>query len=200
MRRIVVATLNPGKVLELEKLLEEVPIQLLGLGDFDDIEEVEETGTTFVENAELKARSYAQQTNLSTLADDSGLEVAALNNAPGVFSARYSGANATDTKNTGKLLNELADAGVSNRDARFVCTMSISDQSGKILFTTSGYCNGTIAHQPRGTNGFGYDPVFIPSGFSETFGELSDHIKEKISHRGKAAKKIIRFLRKIAVS
>ena len=195
MSKIVIATKNSGKVAELQELLANLPLQLKTLNDFPSIVEAEETGATLAENAVIKAKSYALQTGFWSVADDSGLEVEALNNAPGVFSARYAGENESDSKKIAKLLCELNETQDKKRLARFVCAMTISDETGEIRFSTEGVCNGRIALNASGTNGFGYDPIFIPDGFELTFGELSGQIKSKISHRARATAKIIRFLR-----
>ena len=192
--KLLAATNNQGKIRELNELLADLPIELFGLEGFENISEPEETGATFAENAALKANSYARQTGFWALSDDSGLEVAALNGAPGVFSARYAGKDATDTERIAKLLHELAATSDESRRARFVCAMAISDEKGQIRFSGEGICDGKIALKPRGTNGFGYDPIFIPEGFEQTFGELSSTIKREISHRARAISKIIRFL------
>ncbi len=193
--QILVATKNTGKIKELERLLADLPVRLRSLDEFPGIIEPQETGATFAENAVLKAQSYALQTGLSALADDSGLEVEALGGAPGIFSARYAGANATDSERIEKLLDELKSTQDEQRRARFVCAMAISDEKGEIKFLAEAVCDGAIARTPEGANGFGYDPVFIPDGFNQTFGELSGEIKREISHRARAAKKIIRYLR-----
>ncbi len=195
MLEIVVATKNAGKIKELKELLTDLPLRLKGLNDFPNITEAEETGATFAENAAIKAQSYALQTGFYSLADDSGLEVEALGGAPGVFSARYAGLNATDSERIAKLLDELNETRDEKRRARFVCAMAISNEAGEIKFSAEGVCNGKIALKPSGTNGFGYDPIFIPDDFKPTFGELPDETKQKISHRAQAARKIIRFLR-----
>ncbi|HXH69471.1 MAG TPA: XTP/dITP diphosphatase [Pyrinomonadaceae bacterium] len=195
MSVIVVATKNTGKVRELKELLGDLPLQLKSLNEFPDIVEAEETGATFAENAVIKARSYALQTGFWSLADDSGLEVEALVGAPGVFSARYVGEDANDQERIAKLIYELDKTQDTRRSARFVCAMAISNEKGEINFLTEGVCNGKIALSPSGTNGFGYDPIFVPVGFEHTFGELSDEIKQEISHRAQAVKKIIPFLR-----
>jgi XTP/dITP diphosphohydrolase len=200
MLEIVIATTNKGKVRELKKLLSNFPIKLKSLDNFGDIPEVEETGQTFLANAELKAKYYASKTNYLVLADDSGLEVESLNNAPGVFSARYSGINATDQDNINKLLEELKKSEESERKARFVCEMVLADPNGHIIFSSRGVCPGIIALKPFGNNGFGYDPVFIPDHYSKTFGELPNKIKRQISHRAKATKKIIKFLTQFRTS
>lgn len=189
---ILIATKNIGKVRELEKLLENLPFVLRSLNEFPEVPDVEETGATFAENAILKAREYAKQTNLWALADDSGLEVAALNGAPGVFSARYAGENASDEEKISKLLNEIKEN--DDRRARFVCVMALADETGEIIHLTEGICDGDISLNISGTNGFGYDPVFVPKDFTQTFGELSSDIKHEISHRAQAIRKIIRFL------
>ena len=191
-REILIATKNIGKVREMEELLADFPFVLRSLNEFPDMPDVEETGVTFAENAILKAREYAKQTKIWSLADDSGLEVAALNGAPGVFSARYAGENATDAERINKLLDELEK--INDRRARFVCAMAIADETGEIKFLAEGICDGEIALNSSGTNGFGYDPIFIPEGFEHSFGELSGSVKHKISHRARAIEKIIRFL------
>jgi len=198
---IVIATKNTGKVKEMADILADLPLNLRSLNDFENVVEPEETGADFIENAVLKAQSYARQTGLWALADDSGLEVAALGNAPGVFSARYAGENATNEERIDKLLGELNKTQNENRAARFVCAMAIADERGEIRYIAEGVCDGGIVDAPRGTNGFGYDPIFVPEGFSETFGELSDDVKREISHRARASAKIIAYLRGfIAVS
>ncbi len=195
---LLVATKNVGKIKELNQLLADLPLTLHSADEFEDIPEPEETGETFTDNAILKARYYAEKTGLIALADDSGLVVDALDGAPGVFSARYAGANATNEEKIAKLLNELNKTQDKARIARFVCAMAIADKNGEIIKIAEGICEGKIAWQARGTNGFGYDPIFIPVGFSESFGELSDQIKHKISHRALAIRKIIEFLRILA--
>ncbi|MEZ5345063.1 MAG: RdgB/HAM1 family non-canonical purine NTP pyrophosphatase [Pyrinomonadaceae bacterium] len=191
--KILLATTNAGKVRELKDLLAHLPFELLSLNNFSVID-VEETGTTFKENSELKASSYSRQTNCWTMADDSGLEVEVLNGAPGVYSARYGGRHASDIENTQKLLTDMSQTPDVKRLAQFVCSVSVADDKGEIQHTTRGVCRGKIAKAPRGNNGFGYDPVFIPEGFDRTFGELSGTVKREISHRSKALKQIITFL------
>lgn len=200
MLNLVIATTNKGKVAELTSLLEDFPINLVGLNKFVAIPEVEETGRTFAENARLKARYYAKKTNCWALADDSGLEVQALTNAPGIFSARYAGEDATDQENIAKLLKALENVEDSRRTARFVCEMAIANEQGQIKFTARGICSGRISRQSIGKNGFGYDPIFIPDGYSGTFGKLSNKIKQRISHRSKATEQIFNFLGDYLVS
>ncbi len=193
-REIVVATKNVGKMREFAALGQNFPVNWINLTDFPDIEDVEETGATFAENAELKASIYAKKTGKFVIADDSGLEVTALNNAPGVFSARYAGENATNEEKIAKLLGELEKTNEVNRTARFVCVIAFADSEGNIIHLAEGKCEGKIAQTPCGIYGFGYDPIFIPNGFEQTFGELSDAIKHQISHRAQAFKSISLFL------
>lgn len=193
MLELLVGTGNKGKFLEIADKFSDLPIQLKSLKDFPSILEPEETGKTFAENAILKARSYALQTGLWTLADDSGLEVEALGGAPGIFSARFASIGAKDEENIEKLLKELQEK--RNRSARFVCVMAVVDDRGELRFLAEGFCNGIIIDEPRGKNGFGYDPIFVPSGFDKTFAELSLEEKQRISHRAEALKKIICFFR-----
>lgn len=193
--KLVVGTYNAGKIKELNELLAGLPVELFGLDRFENIADVEETGATFAENAILKAKEYARQTGFWALSDDSGLEVEALGGAPGVFSARYAGETADDQDRIEKLLRELSETGDRRRRARFVCVMALADETGEIRFLAEGVCEGKIALDERGTNGFGYDPIFIPEGYKQTFGELSSTVKSEISHRARAIKKIIRFFR-----
>lgn len=191
MMKLLIATRNKGKIKELSELLKNSKIEINSLDDFANTEDVAETGKTFAENARIKAKSYALQTNCRTLSDDSGLEVEALKNAPGIYSARFAGENSSDVENINKLLEELEKYSQQKRRARFVCAIAVSDKNGKIQFIEEGICNGAIAEKPKGSNGFGYDSVFIPEGFDRTFAELSPDIKQKISHRSKALEKII---------
>jgi XTP/dITP diphosphohydrolase len=193
--KLVVGTNNAGKIRELNELLADLPVEIAGLDNFENIADVEETGETFAENAILKATDYARQTGFWALSDDSGLEVEALEGAPGVYSARYAGEGAVDRERIAKLLGELAATGDRTRRARFVCVMAVADQNGEIRYLAEGVCEGAIAPAPSGANGFGYDPIFVPDGFTETFGELSSTVKQEISHRARAIKKIIRFFR-----
>jgi XTP/dITP diphosphohydrolase len=197
--KLVVGTNNAGKIRELNELLTDLPVEIFGLSRFENVSDVEETGATFAENAILKANSYALQTGFWALSDDSGLEVEALGGAPGVFSARYAGENAGDKERIAKLLAELAGTNDESRRARFVCAMAIADEKGEIKFLAEGICEGRIARRPHGVNGFGYDPIFVPDGYEQTFGELSSTVKGEISHRARAIKKIIRFLRDFTV-
>lgn len=191
---LVLASGNPGKIRELRELFSGLPLELKSLCDFDAIVDVEESGFTFRENAELKARGFGLQTGELSLADDSGLEIEALGNAPGVYSARFAGEGTGYDVKIPKLLDMLKSTSDPSRRARFVCVMALADISGDIIYTARGVCNGSIADGPRGSNGFGYDPIFLPDGFDRTFGELTDEVKMQISHRAKAAKLILRYL------
>jgi XTP/dITP diphosphohydrolase len=192
--KLVLATNNAGKVREFADLLSGLPVELLSLRDAGDFPEVEETGATFEENAVLKARGYAIQSGIWALADDSGLEIEALGNRPGVLSARYGGEGTGFDKKMEMLLAELGSTGDPDRRARFVSAIAVADERGEIKYVAEGTVSGHITVSPRGSNGFGYDPIFVPDGYEQTFGELSDDIKGQISHRSRASAKIIRFL------
>ena len=193
---LLLATKNQGKLRELRELLSGIPLRLSTLREFPDAPTPEETGATFEENAELKARFYSARTRLLTLADDSGLEVEALGGAPGVHTARYAGEQATDEQRIARLLNEMRAAGVSNRRARFVCAVALFDPRAGACKIFVGTCAGQIGHEPSGSNGFGYDPVFVPDGFNRTFAELSGEIKQQISHRAGALRAARLYLAK----
>ena len=161
-------------------------VALRTLAEFPDLPEVEESGETFAENAALKARAYSRQTGLWTLADDSGLVVDALGGAPGVRSARYAGVGASDAQRNDRLLAELKRTKGRDRRARFVCVIALADPAKPDALFFTGLCEGTIADRPRGVGGFGYDPLFVPEGYTQTFGELPAEIKNQISHRARA--------------
>ena len=197
---LVIATYNRGKLHELQQLLAGLPLELFDLSVFPSIRPVPETGATFIENAALKATRYASQTHLFTLADDSGLEVDVLNGAPGVLSARYPHAGASDTDRIERILADLADVSAPKRTARFVSAIAIADRSGKIINTSVGTCEGRISSAPVGSNGFGYDPIFVPHGFNETFGDLPAEVKNRISHRARALSEARAFLRTLTAS
>ena len=191
--KLLIATGNPGKLKEFREMFSAKSISLVSLDDVGNFVEVEETGNTFAENARLKASGYAKQSGLFTLADDSGLEIDFLDGRPGVVSARYAG-EVSFARRMEILLGELGDL-TSERTARFACSIALASSAGTILAQESGTCEGTIAFQPRGKNGFGYDPIFIPDGYDLTFGELDDQIKIKLSHRSDAFCKIIPKIR-----
>ncbi|MDT7688456.1 MAG: XTP/dITP diphosphohydrolase [Acidobacteriota bacterium] len=192
---LLIATGNAGKVRELSQLLAGLPVRLRLLSEFGDVQEPEETGTTFAENATLKALHYSAHSHVLTLSDDSGLAVDALGGAPGVYSARYAGPQATYAERMARLLDELASVQDEERRARFVCVIAVADPSIGVVETFEGTCEGRIAHAPRGMGGFGYDPIFIPEGHAKTFGELPDEVKHSISHRARALDLAVRHLR-----
>ena len=180
---IVLATRNEGKVREFQELLKDFPVEIRCLKDFGPLPEVVEDGDTFDDNAYKKAHFTAKALGLPVIADDSGLVVEALGGAPGVKSARYAGEKASDAENIAKLLKEMA--GKTNRKAAFDCVISIAVPSGPAL-TYEGRCEGEITTEPRGEQGFGYDPVFFYPSYGKTFAEISMAEKNKVSHRGKA--------------
>ncbi|HKS16737.1 MAG TPA: RdgB/HAM1 family non-canonical purine NTP pyrophosphatase, partial [Planctomycetota bacterium] len=168
-REIVIASRNKGKIAEILQILAESPIKLRSLVDFPDTPEVDETGSTFVENARLKARAVARHTKLWALADDSGLEVDALGGRPGIRSARYAGG---DGANNEKVLKEMEAIPDAKRTARFRAAMVLAAPDGALLAETEGAVEGLIAREPRGTSGFGYDPLFLVPEFGQTMAEL----------------------------
>lgn len=190
-RRLLVATGSAHKLIELQRLFGDLPIDLVTLRDVGITDESPEDGATFEENALQKARWYSEASGEWTLADDSGLEVAALNGAPGVYTRRYAGANATDVQNYEKLLAETA--GVADRSARFVCTMALIDPVTSSARTFRGECPGTLTTAPRGEFGFGYDPIFEVDG--RTMAERAPAEKDALSHRGRAASLVAAALR-----
>ncbi len=191
-RPLLIGSGNRDKAQELADLLAGLPWDVLCLADFDPIEEPEETGATFEENALLKARYYGEAFGVATVADDSGLEVDRLGGAPGIYSARYAGEGCTYADNNHKLLTALGDVEPALRTARFVCCAAFVAPG--VVHVEHGACEGHIAHEPRGTNGFGYDPLFIPDGHTRSFAEMTVPEKQTLSHRGRAFRKIRRFL------
>ena len=184
-RKIVLASRNEAKLAELRRILAAagLGVELVGLPPG---EEVAETGATFADNALLKARAAAGLTGLPAVADDSGLAVDALGGAPDVLSARYAGEHGDDEANNRKLLEVLKDIPDDHRGAAFVCALALADPSGAIRLETEAACRGRITHEPRGANGFGYDPLFLISEYHKTFGELSALVKHQLSHRARA--------------
>jgi len=193
---IVIATRNKGKKSEISDLLKGFPVDIKGLDDFGHIPHIEEDGDTFDENAYKKASLTARMLGFPALADDSGLLVEALGGAPGVLSARYAGENATDEQRCQKLLQEME--GKTNRKAAFECVISIAVPTGPAL-TYEARCEGLIAEQPSGSNGFGYDPVFYYPPLNKTFGELTIEEKSRVSHRGKALREFKDELDKVMI-
>lgn len=194
MKRIVLASNNPGKVREIDQMLAEFDMHVSPQSEFDVIE-AEETGLTFVENAILKARNAAEQSGLPAIADDSGLEVDALNGAPGIYSARYAGAEADDEQNLQKLLQELEGIPETERTARFQCLMVyLRHASDPTPLICQGTWEGVITFEPRGDNGFGYDPVFYVPEQQCTSAELPPETKNRLSHRGQALRALVAAL------
>jgi XTP/dITP diphosphohydrolase len=188
---LLIATTNPGKLKEITGILEGVPVDLVTLKDFDPIAEPEETGTTFEENARLKARFYSNATGLLSVADDSGLEIDALDKAPGVHSARWHG---TDYPTKFRKIQELfRQRGVSGSTARFVCTIAVAS-GDSIVYEAKGTVEGEITAEPRGSNGFGYDPIFFYPPLGCTLAELDRDTKATVSHRGKAFRALREYL------
>lgn len=190
---IVLATRNEGKIEEFNDMLRDRGIQVKGLKDYPECPEVEEDGETFEQNAKKKAETIAQRLNLPTLADDSGLEVDALDGKPGVYSARFAGPQATDEKNVQKLLEMLEGTPMERRGARFRCVLAFAEP-GRETRVFEGRCEGAIALEPRGENGFGYDPVFYLPKFRKTMAQLTPSEKNEISHRGAAVRKFIQSI------
>ncbi|HEX3707240.1 MAG TPA: RdgB/HAM1 family non-canonical purine NTP pyrophosphatase [Mycobacteriales bacterium] len=185
MHRVVLATRNAGKVAELRRILAVYDIELVGLESFADIGDIAETGATFAENALIKAHEVSRSTGLVAVADDSGLAVAALNGMPGVLSARWAGRHGDDLANLELVLSQLVDVPEDRRGAAFVCAAAAATPDGREVVVTE-QLDGTLRREPRGSNGFGYDPIFVPIGETRTTAEMSPERKDEISHRGKA--------------
>ncbi|MSQ26600.1 MAG: XTP/dITP diphosphatase [Dehalococcoidia bacterium] len=197
MEKLLIATGNPGKLREFTQLLGDIPYRLVSLRDQGIDIEVEETGGTFEANARLKAEAYARVSGLLTLADDSGLAVDALGGAPGVLSARYGGPNLTDAERVVLLLRNLEGVLDAQRTARFVCVIALATPQATI-HTLRGEVEGLITREPRGTNGFGYDPVFLAPSLGLTTAELPPEQKNALSHRGRAARAMRDYLAGLA--
>jgi XTP/dITP diphosphohydrolase len=199
MKKIVLATANTHKVIEFQRILNELlpDLELVAASQFPGVPEVEETGLSFAENALIKARAINEFTNLPALADDSGLVVEALNGAPGIFSARYAGINADDKANVMKLLNEIKGLDQSLLSAKFECSIALVDKSQDLELVVEGQMPGQVIKEVRGENGFGYDPIFVPQGLTKTSSELSDSEKDTLSHRGIALRKISVILKQL---
>jgi len=199
-RRIVLATRNGHKVVELKTILadliDELDLEIVGLGEFPDVPDVVETGVTFAQNATLKAVAATQATGLPALADDSGLAVNVLGGAPGVFSARWAGTHGQDRANLLTLLGQLNDVPDEQRSAAFVCVAALALPDGTVLLRR-GRMPGMLAREPRGDNGFGYDPILVVDGDSRTSAELTFEEKNAISHRGKAFRALAADLRRV---
>jgi XTP/dITP diphosphohydrolase len=193
MKQIVIASRNEGKIKEIKNALHGMDIEFLSLADFPDIPDVEEDGSTFDDNAMKKAQAVFEHVKITTLADDSGLEVKHLQNQPGVRSKRYAGENATDEQNNDKLLKELDGIDIDNRRARFRSVIVLYNSLlNNISF--EGKCDGYVIEERKGLNGFGYDPLFVPEGYTKTFAELDLVTKNKISHRGRALRNLRNYI------
>ena len=193
MQKLLIATRNRGKLHELTQLLSGTPLKVVSLVDVGLPPEVEEKGESFRENAVHKAIEYSRLTDALTIADDSGLEVVPLGGAPGVRSARYGGPGLSDEQRCSLLLKELEKVPWEDRKARFVCVLALA-QSGAVSRVFEGTVDGLIAFEPRGTNGFGYDPIFYYPPRARTFGELSRSEKERVSHRGRALREFRKYI------
>lgn len=190
---IVLATKNKKKIEEIKRIVEGMQISLLTLDDFPGCPEVKEDGVTFEENAVKKAIAIAKYTGKCALADDSGLEVYEMKGAPGTLSARYAGEAADDRKNIERLLYEMHSIANEKRGARFVCCIALASPDGNVR-TFLGHVEGRIGKEPKGVNGFGYDPLFYPEGLNRTFAEMSDNEKDTLSHRGRAIRGLQKYL------
>ncbi|WP_234945984.1 XTP/dITP diphosphatase [Caldanaerobius fijiensis] len=196
--KVLLVTKNQGKAIEMKKIMSDMDLELMDLTDLDIDIDVIEDGKTFEENALKKAYTYHKATGLPCIADDSGLEVDYLKGAPGVYTARYAGDSATDQENIMKLLREMESAPEDQRNARFVCAIAFVLADGTAIITR-GVCDGKIAHEMRGSNGFGYDPVFYVPEYNMTFAELDDMVKNRISHRAKALEQMKKYIKKLDV-
>ncbi len=194
MQTIMLGTRNRKKRAEMAEILGDLPVILGDLNDRPDVPEVEETGETFEANARLKAQAVARATGEWTLGEDSGLVVPGLNGRPGVRSARYAGPQCDDEANNTRLLAELAPLPPDRRAAYYVCVAVLADPAGEVRAVTEGRCHGVIATERRGTNGFGYDPLFLIPEFHQTFGELSPRVKQALSHRARALESMRRWI------
>jgi XTP/dITP diphosphohydrolase len=193
MTALLVATTNRGKIREIVPLLSDLPLDLITLADWPDLTPPDETGRTFRENAVIKARYYATATGLPTVAEDSGLEIDGLHGAPGVESARFGGADSPYSEKFARIYSALGARGLDGSPARFACAVALVNPSGDILFETTGTIEGSIAPEPRGSGGFGYDPIFFYPPFGCTLAEAVER-KSTVSHRGQAFRELRRFL------
>lgn len=191
MKKILLATTNKGKLHDVKEILKDIDVEILSFLDFDDYPNVEETGLTFLENAELKVKAAFEKYNIPSIGDDSGLELFQLDGEPGIYSARYAGENSDDEKNNLKLIEKLSEY-PEPHPGRFVCAAVYYD--GSEFRSAVGEVRGNIIKNPRGKNGFGYDPLFIPNGYDNTMAELSHENKNKISHRLNAIKELKKYL------
>ncbi len=193
--KLLLATGNTGKIREISKILDGLPVEIVSLKEIKNVKPARESGNSFAANARIKARTYVRQTGFLTLAEDSGLQVDRLGGQPGCHSARFAGDDATDADNVKKLLRLMRGVKAEKRTARFVCVVAITD--GKKIWMATGKCEGRIASRPLGKSGFGYDPVFIPKGYDKTFARLGTKTKNEISHRAQALRKARRILERM---
>ncbi|WP_428909313.1 XTP/dITP diphosphatase [Niallia sp. Krafla_26] len=189
MENIIIATKNAGKAKDFEQIFQPYGVKVKTLLDFPKIEDVEETGETFEENAILKAEAISKKFNEMVIADDSGVMIDALDGRPGVYSARYAGEEKNDEANNEKVLKELANVPEKDRGAQFYCAIAVA-QPGKPTITVNGICEGSILFEGKGTNGFGYDPIFFVTSMGKSMAELTPEEKNTISHRASAMKKL----------
>lgn len=197
---LLIGTGNLGKVEEIHEALKHLSLNLHDLTAYPNISTPFESGSSYEENATIKARHYASQSALLSLADDSGLEVSALGGSPGVRSARFGGDRASDSDRVELLLSRMSDLEMAMRQATFVCVIVIAEPSGRLLHVAKGRCHGRISMSPAGESGFGYDPIFIPDGYEITFGEMASVIKNRISHRALALASVRKFLGQVSGS
>ena len=200
LRELLIASHNPGKVREIKEAFSGLTLRLRFVNEFHGVKQPDETGASYIENAVIKARSYAAHTGICSLADDSGLEVATLGGAPGLKSGRFGGPEISETERCKLLLSKLSDAPDGDRRARFVCVMVLADPSLGVINIAEGKCEGAIAQSEAGRSGFGFDPLFVPEGFELTFAHLPLATKIRISHRAKALAKTRKFLEQLLYS
>jgi XTP/dITP diphosphohydrolase len=196
--KLLVATHNKGKIKEYQELLSSLPVELVGLDEAGITDDLEETGTTFTANAILKAEGYAQMAGIMAMADDSGLVIDALDGRPGVYSARYGKPGLDDAGRRAVVLDEMIYVDDNQRTARFMCVIALHDPRNGQTHTVEGVCEGRILREERDEGyGFGYDALFVPDGYVETFAEMTSDVKHRISHRGRAVAKLPALLEKI---
>lgn len=196
LEEMVLASGNKGKIAEFQRLMEDLAVQVHSMKEYPQIGEIVEDGSTFVENALIKARTVCKATGLAALADDSGLMVDALDGAPGIYSARYAGEDHNDAANNAKLLRDMEQVAEEDRTARFFCAIALVLPDGR-EYTVEGTCPGVILRELQGDGGFGYDPLFYITDLDKTFAQLSMEEKNRISHRGNANRKAVEIIRQL---
>lgn len=200
MKELIVASRNKGKVREIMELLTGLPYKVTSLLDYPQIPEIIEDGKTYHANALKKAREVALATGKMAMSDDSGIEVKALNNAPGIYSARFAGEGASEKARNQKMFKMLKDVPMHKRQARYRCVIAFVDTKGREIGVVQGTCSGVITTTEMGENGFGFDPLFLVKRYNKTFGQLPDALKAKISHRARALKKFRLLLSKVTAT